>query len=53
MKAAKEEWIDEQDKNIEEEMMTQTARRPTRFSSLRPKPNSMSQQSSKTAVKTS
>ena len=49
MKAAKEEWIEEQCKNIEKGMMSG----PTTPSRLSPRPNSKSQQSSKTAVETS
>ena len=48
-KAAKEEWIEEQCKNIQKE----TARRPSTPSRLSPRPTSISQQLWKTAVETS
>ena len=49
MKAAKEKWTEEQCKNVEKE----TARRPTAPLRLLPRPSSISQQSSKTAVESS
>ena len=48
MKAAKEEWIEEQCKSIEKGMMLGTI--PSRLS---PRAKSISQQSSKTAAETS
>ena len=52
MKAAKEEWIEEQCKNIEKVMMSGNSKA---YNTLRllSRPNSISQQSSKTAVETS
>ena len=53
MKAAKEEWTDEQCKNIEKGMMSGNSKESTTPSVFSPRPNSISRQSSKTAVETS
>ena len=54
LKAAKEEWIEEQCKNIEKGMMSGNSKKcDTTPSRLSPRPNSVSQQSSKTAAETS
>ena len=53
MKTAKEEWIEEQCKNIEKAMMLENRKRPATPSRLSPRPNSTSQQSSKTTVEAS
>ena len=50
MKAAKERWIEEQCKNIDKGMMSETAKRPTAPSRLSPRLNGISQQSSKTTM---
>ena len=54
MKAAKEEWTEERRKNIEEGMTSGNSKETeTTPSRLSPRPNSTSQQSSKTAMETS
>ena len=53
MKAAKEEWIKEQCKDRDKGMMSGNSKEAYNTLRLPPRPNSISQQSSKTAVKTS
>ena len=53
MKAAKEEWIEEQCKKVEKKMVSETARRLRPPSGLSPRPNSLIQQSSMTVAETS
>ena len=53
MKAAKEEWIEKQCKNTEKGMMSGNSKEAYNTLRLPPRPNSISQQSSKTAVEAS
>ena len=50
MKAAKEDWTEEQCKNMEERIVSGNGKEATTPSRLSPRPNGVSQQSSKTAV---
>ena len=53
MKVAKEELIEEQCKNIENELMSGNSKGTYDTPRLSPRPDSISRQSSKTAVETS
>ena len=53
MEAAEEEWTEEQCKSIEKEMMPGNSKEAYTSLRLSPRPNSISQQSSRTAAETS